>query len=408
MTLKFKILYFSAFGICFIAFSFLAYLLFSPLYVFKDEKISSEKGELSLFKEYRQISGDVFTETHQITIDYPLVIRENESKIVNLSYNGIFSNEYVTDILGAGSTVKLDSTPSTFSIAPASEQKIAQQSKSSLEARWYIQPLKKGSHYLYINASKLTDFQIYSATNSLDYLSKINKDLCPNTPINPNNKYIKTKYNNDDELPKHSEANRYKLLVSTNGKCTKLEASGLIDLPISVVTVLGINQVTAKILTIVFGGGSLFFIVKIIKKFSENKSIRDNVFVTHIGDKSVSENYNNDMKDANIGNFANKVQDNARQQANQNIYESEQRETLAEAAEDIQNLLKVLEENNPTATEIEKKNFVTSSIPPERRSRIVKALEAGGEKALQEFLKNPYVNVVVAIVKEWRKTSPPK
>ncbi|NJL64132.1 MAG: hypothetical protein HC903_22730 [Methylacidiphilales bacterium] len=85
------------------------------------------------------------------------------------------------------------------------------------------------------------------------------------------------------------------------------------------------------------------------------------------------------------------------------MYQSEEKQTLAQAAEEIQNLLKILEENNPTATQAEKQTFVNTAIAPEKRNKIVRALEAGGEKALEEFLKNPYVNVGMAIVKEWQK-----
>jgi len=143
-------------------------------------------------------------------------------------------------------------------------------------------------------------------------------------------------------------------------------------------------------------------IVEIVKTLANSQSITIQNIAT-AESNSVSETFNNDLREAKVANFANKVQDNARQQANQYIYESEQKQTLAEAVAEIQNLLKILEKTNPTATEVEKKAFVTSAIPPERRNRIVRALEAGGEKALEEFLKNPYVNVAVAVIQEWQK-----
>lgn len=117
----------------------------------------------------------------------------------------------------------------------------------------------------------------------------------------------------------------------------------------------------------------------------------------------MSNTFNNNLHGASIGNFANEVKDNASQQANQYIYQSEEKQTLAQAAEEIQNLLKILETTNITATQAEKQAFVSTAIAPEKRNRVVRALEAGGEKALEEFLKNPYVNVGMAIVKEWRK-----
>ena len=44
---------------------------------------------------------------------------------------------------------------------------------------------------------------------------------------------------------------------------------------------------------------------------------------------------------------------------------------------------------------------VTADPAPPTKEQIVKALQVGVEKALEEFLKNPYVNVVAAI-KEWQ------
>ncbi|NEP80694.1 MAG: hypothetical protein F6K17_17640 [Okeania sp. SIO3C4] len=86
----------------------------------------------------------------------------------------------------------------------------------------------------------------------------------------------------------------------------------------------------------------------------------------------------------------------------QNNYGSQEKQTLAEAADEIQKLLKQLESNNPDATDAEKEVFVTAAIPPSKRQRFVGALQAGGKEALKELLDNPYVNVGVAIVEGWQ------
>ena len=86
----------------------------------------------------------------------------------------------------------------------------------------------------------------------------------------------------------------------------------------------------------------------------------------------------------------------------QHNYSSPEKQTLAEAAAEIQKLLKQLESNNPAATDAEKTAFVTASIPPNNRQRFVGALQAGGKEALKELLDNPYVNVGVAIVEGWQ------
>ncbi len=119
--------------------------------------------------------------------------------------------------------------------------------------------------------------------------------------------------------------------------------------------------------------------------------------------KPVSETYNNDYRGANIANSANKVSDNARQQANQHIHLAEQKQTLAEAATEIQQLLKKLEVTNPTATDEEKIAHVNDETTRNFKRRAVGALQAGGEAAIEEFLDNSYVNVGKAIVKGWMK-----
>lgn len=117
----------------------------------------------------------------------------------------------------------------------------------------------------------------------------------------------------------------------------------------------------------------------------------------------MSDNYVNNFQGANIANMANTVQDNARQQANQYIHLTEQKKTLAEAANEIQQLLKQLEKNNPTATETEKIIFVNDETTPNFKRRVVGALQSGGEAVIEEFLDNSYVNVGKAIVKGWIK-----
>ena len=83
--------------------------------------------------------------------------------------------------------------------------------------------------------------------------------------------------------------------------------------------------------------------------------------------------------------------------------QSEQKQTLAQAAAEIQKLLKQLEETYPTATETEKINYVNDETPPSFKRRVVGALQSGGEAAIEEFLDNPYVSVVKATVKGWLK-----
>ncbi|MDY7014643.1 MAG: hypothetical protein SVX43_13775 [Cyanobacteriota bacterium] len=80
---------------------------------------------------------------------------------------------------------------------------------------------------------------------------------------------------------------------------------------------------------------------------------------------------------------------------------SEPKKTLAEAATEIQQLLKQLEATNPTVTDAEKIAYVNDETTPSFKRRVVKALKAGGEVAIEEFLDNSYFNIGKAIVKSW-------
>lgn len=93
---------------------------------------------------------------------------------------------------------------------------------------------------------------------------------------------------------------------------------------------------------------------------------------------------------------------NARADRN-NFIQSEQKQTLAEAAKQIQLLLQQLEKTNPAATESEMIQYVNDETTPSFKRRVIGALQAGGEVAIEEFLDNPYVNVGKAIIKGWIK-----
>jgi len=86
----------------------------------------------------------------------------------------------------------------------------------------------------------------------------------------------------------------------------------------------------------------------------------------------------------------------------QHNYTPEQRQTLAEAAAEIQKLLKQLEQTNPTATEIEQKDFLTNAILQPKRQRFVNALQEGGKELFKELMDNIYVNVAIATIEGWQ------
>ena len=126
----------------------------------------------------------------------------------------------------------------------------------------------------------------------------------------------------------------------------------------------------------------------------ENKAVAES--------KDNSNTFNNDFKEAKIGNVANQVTDNARLQANQYNYASPEKQTLAEAAAEIQKLLKQLQQTNPDATETQQEAFVSAAIAPTKKERLINALKEGGQGAIEEFFDNPYLNVAIRIIEGWR------
>ena len=118
--------------------------------------------------------------------------------------------------------------------------------------------------------------------------------------------------------------------------------------------------------------------------------------------KDNSNTFNNDLQGAKIANFANQVNDNARQQANQYNYASPEKQTLAEAAAEIQRLLQQLEETNPSASETEQIAYVNLATKPDLKQRAIAAVKAGSDIAIDEFLlENKYLKVTKAIIQAW-------
>ncbi|MEI6313201.1 MAG: hypothetical protein WCP57_13145, partial [Bacteroidota bacterium] len=83
-------------------------------------------------------------------------------------------------------------------------------------------------------------------------------------------------------------------------------------------------------------------------------------------------------------------------------YLPQQKQDLAEAAAEIQKLLKQLEETNPIATESEQIAHLKDNTTPNLRKRAFSALEAGSETAIDEFiLENKFLKVGKAVIKGW-------
>ena len=113
------------------------------------------------------------------------------------------------------------------------------------------------------------------------------------------------------------------------------------------------------------------------------------------------DNINFNQQGATIGGVAGKMESGSRIDITQTINQGE-KQSLAEAAAEIQRLLTQLEVTNPTATESEQVSYVNAAIKPDLRKRTIAALKAGTETAIDEFvLENKFLKVGKAIAKGW-------
>jgi hypothetical protein len=87
---------------------------------------------------------------------------------------------------------------------------------------------------------------------------------------------------------------------------------------------------------------------------------------------------------------------------NNTFIQSEQKQTLAKAAEEIQRLLLQMEQTHPAATQLEMIEYVNDETTPSLKRRAASALQACGEAAIDEFiLEDKFLKVAKATVKGW-------
>ena len=127
---------------------------------------------------------------------------------------------------------------------------------------------------------------------------------------------------------------------------------------------------------------------------------------------SNNENYKTkyDQSHANIGGFVDTAQSGSQQTFNQNISAPEQKQNLAEAAAEIQQLLEQLSQSYPTNTMSGKLALaaeVTQRIEnnPTLAQKTISALSAGGTAALEQLLSHPAASFVIAALDDWNKNS---
>jgi internalin A len=110
--------------------------------------------------------------------------------------------------------------------------------------------------------------------------------------------------------------------------------------------------------------------------------------------------YSNDLKGANIGNFANEIKDNARQQANQHNYAA-QPQSIVDAAQEIKELLDRITATDQTnnSTLIAVKAIEAIEKNPTLKERIINAGKEAGFAAIDAAVDHPAVKIVTAAIK---------
>ncbi|NEO16269.1 MULTISPECIES: pentapeptide repeat-containing protein [unclassified Moorena] len=164
-------------------------------------------------------------------------------------------------------------------------------------------------------------------------------------------------------------------------------------------------------------------IIEIYREQSENlmkiieplvsRPIKNIFDVTAKAESDMSDNSRNfnidnldiDQSQANNPNNFNVFNDNARQ-INTNNFTSEETQSLADAAAEIQQLLNQLSQTNPTSNEIEKLTVVAKAAEkiknnPTLKNKVINALKAGGVEAFKEAIDHPLVNILMATIDGW-------
>jgi uncharacterized protein YjbI with pentapeptide repeats len=142
-------------------------------------------------------------------------------------------------------------------------------------------------------------------------------------------------------------------------------------------------------------------IMEVIKSCSSN-STRINLEANIMSTPQIT----NNLQGSNIGNFANEVKDNAKQQANQ--YNSAANRNLTDAAKEIQILLEQLSQIYSTETMPDKVAFAHTALQqikanPSLSQKVLSAAAAGSSAAIEKLLDHPAATFVVSAIEDWRK-----
>ena len=130
----------------------------------------------------------------------------------------------------------------------------------------------------------------------------------------------------------------------------------------------------------------------------------------HQGDNEMTgekRNINQDLKGASVGSaYTEKME---AEQVGGTIINEAQKQNLAEAAAEIQQLLNQLSQTYPTSTTAEQMVVATEAIKriesdPKLMERILSALKAGSISALEQLLNHPAASFVIAALEDWQES----
>lgn len=129
------------------------------------------------------------------------------------------------------------------------------------------------------------------------------------------------------------------------------------------------------------------------------------IFVQYLGYKSMSNTQNNDFRGASIaGGVA------GRDYTGNVINNYAAQQNLAEAAAEIQQLLKQLEQSYPTNTLTQKAFVAEEAIKhiennPTFKERVIGSLNYAGKEAFKEAIDHPLVNILMAGIEGWQQVN---
>lgn len=166
-----------------------------------------------------------------------------------------------------------------------------------------------------------------------------------------------------------------------------------------------LQNIDAKLSAIESNAKAALGAVKDIIKQKTSDSIINNQLISLVGDGN-SINMNKFNFNAPVGSAGNQGTQTNVAGLNQGTqigtqHNSSPKQTLAEAAEEIHKLLKQLKQDNPDATEQEKIEHINDETTPKFKRKVVAALKAAGNTAIDEFLDNSYVKVGKAAIMSW-------